>query len=151
MREDKNVIRNYGKLLIDLCSLVPDGLVGFFPSYKFMEDVVFQWNEMGLLNDIMKHKVLFIESRDYIQTSIVSMKISIWSYWIESIPFQEGMWLWPRSCTPLYCQRKSGWGYRFQWTLWKRSCDVWSSHALHPIPHPQSTNYSNTLLTFQPS
>jgi len=36
-----------------------------------MEDVVFQWNEMSLLNEVMKNKVLFIESRDYIQTSIV--------------------------------------------------------------------------------
>jgi len=66
MREDANVVRNYGKLLIDLAQIVPDGIVGFFPSYRFMEDVVFQWNEMGILNEIMNQKVLFIESRDYI-------------------------------------------------------------------------------------
>jgi DNA excision repair protein ERCC-2 len=41
MREDANVVRNYGKLLIDLAIIVPDGIVGFFPSYRFMEDVVF--------------------------------------------------------------------------------------------------------------
>ena len=41
-----------------------------------MEDVVFQWNEMSLLNEVMKNKVLFIESRDYIQTSIVNLLLS---------------------------------------------------------------------------
>ena len=54
--------------MVQLCKIVPDGIVGFFPSYRFMEDMICKWNEMGILNDIMTHKVLFIESRDYKQT-----------------------------------------------------------------------------------
>ncbi len=43
MTEDTNVMRNYGNLLNDLCSVVPDGLVGFFPNFEIMEDYIVRW------------------------------------------------------------------------------------------------------------
>jgi hypothetical protein len=78
MTEDTNVIRNYGNLLDELCNVVPDGLVGFFPNFEYMEDYILRWKQMGLLNRIMKNKVLFVESRinipkNYIQNSIVCL------------------------------------------------------------------------------
>ena len=39
-REDPSVIYNYGKLLSDMCKIVPDGMVCFFTSYAFMEKVI---------------------------------------------------------------------------------------------------------------
>jgi DNA excision repair protein ERCC-2 len=38
-REDIAVIRNYGNLVVDICSVVPDGVVVFFTSYLYMEQV----------------------------------------------------------------------------------------------------------------
>lgn len=64
-------MRNYGNLLIELCGIVPDGIVCFFPSYKYMEDVILQWNHMGILDQISEYKLMFIESKDVTQTSIV--------------------------------------------------------------------------------
>jgi len=66
------VVRNYGNLLIELCGIVPDGIVCFFPSYKYMEDVLLQWNQMGILDQISEYKLTFIESKDVNQTSIVN-------------------------------------------------------------------------------
>ena len=37
LREDQSVIRNYGILLIEMCTHVPDGVVCFFTSYTYME------------------------------------------------------------------------------------------------------------------
>lgn len=48
-RENTGVVRNYGSLMIELSGIVPDGMVCFFPSYKYMEHVVVKWNEMGIL------------------------------------------------------------------------------------------------------
>ena len=48
-RENTGVVRNYGSLLIELSGIVPDGMVCFFTSYKYMEHVVVKWNEMGIL------------------------------------------------------------------------------------------------------
>jgi hypothetical protein len=49
MRGDPNVIRNYGRMLVDLCCVVPDGVVCFFVSYLYMDTIVSKWNEMGVL------------------------------------------------------------------------------------------------------
>ena len=35
-REDPAVIRNYGMLLVEMCRVVPDGVVAFFTSYTYM-------------------------------------------------------------------------------------------------------------------
>ena len=35
-RDDEGVIRNYGNLLVEMSAVVPDGLVCFFVSYKYM-------------------------------------------------------------------------------------------------------------------
>ena len=39
------VIRGYGNLLIELCSIVPDGLACFFVSYEFLETTIAEWEK----------------------------------------------------------------------------------------------------------
>ena len=46
----QNVIRNYGKMLVELAAVVPDGIVCFFVSYRYMDAIVSKWNDMGVLN-----------------------------------------------------------------------------------------------------
>ena len=42
-RDDTAVIRNYGALLSEAAAIVPDGVVCFFTSYLYMENVVAAW------------------------------------------------------------------------------------------------------------
>lgn len=42
-RDDAAVIRNYGNLVLEVASIVPDGVVVFFTSYVYMENVVSIW------------------------------------------------------------------------------------------------------------
>ena len=49
MRSDENVIRNYGRMLVDLAAAIPDGIVCFFVSYSYMDSIVSRWNDMGVL------------------------------------------------------------------------------------------------------
>ena len=56
-RDDPNVTRNYGQLMVDLCSSIPDGIVAFFTSYSFLETVVVAWETMGVLSQISEKKV----------------------------------------------------------------------------------------------
>ncbi|KAI6231022.1 General transcription and DNA repair factor IIH helicase subunit XPD [Aphelenchoides besseyi] len=69
-RSDPSVIRNYGSLILDMASIIPDGIVVFFTSYTFMEDVVATWYEQRFLDVILKKKLLFIETRDATETSV---------------------------------------------------------------------------------
>lgn len=64
------VSRNYGELLLDLAKYVPDGIVTFFPSYSYMEEIVTEWKKLGIIENFLKHKLLFIETKDQQQTTL---------------------------------------------------------------------------------
>lgn len=49
MRSDPGVVRNYGKLLVEMVSIVPDGVVCFFVSYSYMDGIIATWSETGIL------------------------------------------------------------------------------------------------------
>ncbi|PKA64061.1 DNA repair helicase UVH6 [Apostasia shenzhenica] len=70
MRSDPGVVRNYGRLLLEMVAAVPDGIVCFFVSYSYMDSIVNSWNEMGILQDIMQHKLVFIETQDVVETTL---------------------------------------------------------------------------------
>nr|WCZ58753.1 general transcription and DNA repair factor IIH [Seculamonas ecuadoriensis] len=69
-RNAEPVIRNYGHLLVELAASVPDGLICFFTSYKYMEDVVSHWHHMGILDDVTRHKLVFIETPNVAETAM---------------------------------------------------------------------------------
>ena len=69
-RNDPGVVRNYGKLLVDLSTIVPDGIVCFFVSYLYMDSIISQWNDMGILREIQRHKLVFVETQDVVETTL---------------------------------------------------------------------------------
>jgi DNA excision repair protein ERCC-2 len=89
-RDDISVIRNYGLLLVEMSKIVPDGrhayvftrlldllriftflgMVCFFTSYSYMESIVANWYEQGLIDQILKTKLLFVETQDSTETSL---------------------------------------------------------------------------------
>ncbi|KZP11988.1 DNA repair helicase [Athelia psychrophila] len=70
VRNDPAVVRNFGSILIEYSKIVPDGIVAFFPSYLYMESIVAAWNDMGILNEVWKNKLIFVETPDANETSI---------------------------------------------------------------------------------
>jgi DNA excision repair protein ERCC-2 len=69
-RNDIAVIRNYGNLLVEMSAIVPDGVVCFFTSYLYMEQIVASWYEQGIIDSIQRNKLLFIETQDAAETSL---------------------------------------------------------------------------------
>ena len=49
MRDDESVMRNYGRMLVELAAAIPDGIVCFFVSYSYMDKIVSKWQDMGVL------------------------------------------------------------------------------------------------------
>lgn len=70
LRIDPSVIRNYGDLIISLCSAVPDNIVVFFPSYIYMEELITLWSESDIMSDILSQKLVFIETPDFKETEL---------------------------------------------------------------------------------
>mmetsp|Transcript_30258 Transcript_30258/g.44562 ORF Transcript_30258/g.44562 Transcript_30258/m.44562 type:complete len:413 (+) Transcript_30258:1-1239(+) len=69
-RSDMGVVRNYGAMLVELCSAIPDGVVAFFTSYSYMESIVSEWDGMGVLRQLTKSKLVFIETKDVVETTL---------------------------------------------------------------------------------
>jgi len=69
LREDPGVIHNYGDLLEQLVQVVPDGMVCFFTSYRYMEQIIEKWYETGVIARILQHKLVFIETKDVVATT----------------------------------------------------------------------------------
>jgi len=67
MHSDPGVVRNYGRLLLEMASAVPDGIVCFFVSYSYMDGIVNSWHEMGILQVISFTCILFSHINPTIQ------------------------------------------------------------------------------------
>jgi DNA excision repair protein ERCC-2 len=70
-RDNQGKIRNYGTLIVELSQTVPDGLICYFTSYKFMEHMLVQWNEMKILQKILENKLIFIETTNETESMVV--------------------------------------------------------------------------------
>jgi DNA excision repair protein ERCC-2 len=69
-RDDAAVLASYGDLLVNFAATVPDGVVAFFPSYAYMEQAVSSWHKEGTLRKIEAHKLLFMETKDIVETTL---------------------------------------------------------------------------------
>ncbi|CAI5713365.1 unnamed protein product [Peronospora destructor] len=70
LRDDLSVVRNYGTLLLEMAACTPDGMVCFFPSYLYMEKIIGQWDALGVLKRVLSSKLLFIETKDIVETTL---------------------------------------------------------------------------------
>lgn len=57
-------------MLVDLAATVPDGIVAFFVSYLYMDQIVSRWADQGVLAELMAHKLVFIETQDVVETTL---------------------------------------------------------------------------------
>ena len=67
-RGDKNMLAQLGLALINICAIVPDGVVVFFPSYNYLDEVIAAWQtaagtEATIWTRLQAKKELFKEAR----------------------------------------------------------------------------------------
>ena len=63
-RNNTSMILETGRALLKICQSVPKGIVVFFPSYSYLEQVSGLWKSNGILHQIAKIKSIFAESRE---------------------------------------------------------------------------------------
>ncbi|KAK9712077.1 ATP-dependent DNA helicase chl1 [Basidiobolus ranarum] len=62
-RSDNRMIDELGQVIANMCNIIPDGVVCFFPSYSFLDSVYRRWDSIGVLSRIQKKKKLFQEPK----------------------------------------------------------------------------------------
>lgn len=55
---------------MEVATHVPDGVVCFFTSYSYMERVVQEWERAGILRQVLERKLIFIETKDVVETTL---------------------------------------------------------------------------------
>eukprot|EP00796_Vickermania_ingenoplastis_P003895 gene3895-2764_t len=60
----------YESLLMKLAQTVPDGIVCFFTGYQYMGEILLAWHSSGFLQELAKHKLIFVETQGVEETSI---------------------------------------------------------------------------------
>jgi len=60
---EKRIINTIFKMYLD-------GLVCFFTSYSYMESIVSNWYVQGIIDQVLKYKLLFVETQDSVETSL---------------------------------------------------------------------------------
>ena len=70
LRDDVDVLRNYGHLLEELVQTVPDGIVCFFTSKIYMRKVIKCWFDSGTLSRLGNLKPCFFETEDVVETTV---------------------------------------------------------------------------------
>jgi chromosome transmission fidelity protein 1 len=69
-RQDNEMIDELGGALLNICSVVPDGVVVFFPSYAYLSSILSRWetslppSNTSLLSRLKTKKALFKESKE---------------------------------------------------------------------------------------
>eukprot|EP00897_Mesotaenium_endlicherianum_P005840 jgi/Mesen1/5284/ME000263S04392 len=62
-RHAPEMIDELARLMSNLCSVVPDGIVCFFPSFAYLAHVIARWRAAGLLAGIERKKHVLLEPR----------------------------------------------------------------------------------------
>lgn len=54
-------LNELGRILINVCNVIPAGIVCFFPSYEYEKHVFEHWTKNGIISKLeMKKKVCFM-------------------------------------------------------------------------------------------
>ncbi|KAI1170110.1 helicase C-terminal domain-containing protein [Nemania sp. FL0916] len=68
-RSDKTMIRELGLAILNICTVVPDGVIVFFPSYGYLDEVVGVWGETdgtqspSIWSKLQNKKAVFSEAK----------------------------------------------------------------------------------------
>ncbi|XP_061061918.1 ATP-dependent DNA helicase DDX11 isoform X2 [Eubalaena glacialis] len=75
-RELPQMMDETGRILCNLCNVVPGGVVCFFPSYEYQRQVHAHWDKSGLLARLAVRKKIFQEPRRVSQVEQVLLEYS---------------------------------------------------------------------------
>ncbi|EPX75325.1 ATP-dependent DNA helicase Chl1 [Schizosaccharomyces octosporus yFS286] len=69
-RTREDLIRELGRALVNFTSLIPDGMVVFFPSFSYLQFITNVWKDDGTLDRLEKKKPVFIEAKDHSEKTL---------------------------------------------------------------------------------
>ncbi|CAG9559763.1 unnamed protein product [Danaus chrysippus] len=75
-RSSFELLNEIGRILRNVCNVVPDGVVCFLPSYSFQQTLYEHLNSTGVLESVSKKKIIFREPKSASEVEQVLQKYS---------------------------------------------------------------------------
>ncbi|KAG1310063.1 hypothetical protein G6F64_004834 [Rhizopus arrhizus] len=64
MEPTRRIVNETGLTIVNLCNVIPDGVICFFPSFTYLEQMYNRWKENSILERIEMKKKVFKEPRE---------------------------------------------------------------------------------------
>nr|XP_046251064.1 ATP-dependent DNA helicase DDX11 [Scatophagus argus]XP_046251065.1 ATP-dependent DNA helicase DDX11 [Scatophagus argus] len=75
-RDSPRMMDETGRILSNICNVVPDGVVCFFPSYEYLRRIISHWDASGALTRLSNKKKIFQEPKKASQVEQVLSEFS---------------------------------------------------------------------------
>ena len=62
-RQDPTLMNEAGHAIVNFATIIPGGVVVFFPSYSYLADIMENWKQSQIISRLAKRKPIFVESR----------------------------------------------------------------------------------------
>uniref|UniRef100_A0A8D0F8L8 DEAD/H-box helicase 11 n=1 Tax=Strix occidentalis caurina TaxID=311401 RepID=A0A8D0F8L8_STROC len=130
-----------GRILCNLCNVVPGGVVCFFPSYEYEKQVYAHWEKTGLLTRLATKKKVIDETLKIIQSSLAPCRCVIMVGMpypnIKSPELQEKMTWLDKTMLPRL-RTTTEWAIlMWLYALYRQSHPPSEGLCKHPAPGPQ--------------
>uniref|UniRef100_A0A8C8I2F4 ATP-dependent DNA helicase DDX11 n=1 Tax=Oncorhynchus tshawytscha TaxID=74940 RepID=A0A8C8I2F4_ONCTS len=86
-RDTPHMMEETGRVLSNLCNVVPGGVVCFFPSYDYSRRILDNWEASGVLARLSSKKKIFQEPKKANQVEKVLNEFSHIAFWKASLLF----------------------------------------------------------------
>uniref|UniRef100_A0A8C2YWH0 DEAD/H (Asp-Glu-Ala-Asp/His) box helicase 11 n=1 Tax=Cyclopterus lumpus TaxID=8103 RepID=A0A8C2YWH0_CYCLU len=90
-RDSPRMMDETGRILSNICNVVPGGVVCFFPSYEYSRRIVSHWEASGALTRLANKKKIFQEPKKANQVEQVALASTSVTFSIEGINFSDDL------------------------------------------------------------
>lgn len=75
-RMDQSLISDLGRAIVNVCNVTPGGIVVFFSSFAYCDQVMGTWRSDGILDRIKKKKDVYVEPKSAVEVDSVLTQYS---------------------------------------------------------------------------
>lgn len=75
-RMDPSIIADLGRAVVNVCNVTPGGIVVFFSSFAYCDQVIQAWKKDGILDRIQRKKDVYVEPRSAVEVESVLTQYS---------------------------------------------------------------------------
>lgn len=71
-QKNKEMIKDLGETIVDLCKITKGGVLVFFSSFHFINTCIDLWADENIISELNKHKQIFVDGKNSVDKQAIS-------------------------------------------------------------------------------